>query len=208
MPFPSPVWNISPALSSLVGHAPSLQHSHSLSPLSSVSRIFDRIRPKTHAWPAWVWEIRPNLRYDRNLCSARSEIRPDLLSGYPRSPDLAGSHQRPKIWHSRTQIRSRIDRHSRTQFRLETHPYCRRSLTSSSPVGSIGRASTGLVEVVDDWCVGFPAVFGFNRNEKGIFVLCIYLFIYLTIFALNWCGASYKAPHQFENLLVSFSLCL
>jgi hypothetical protein len=45
MPFPSPVQNISPALSPLAGRSPSLSLS---------GRISDRIRSETHAWPAWV----------------------------------------------------------------------------------------------------------------------------------------------------------
>jgi hypothetical protein len=184
MPFPSPVQNISPVLS-----------------LSLSSRRLD-------LWPDPARNPRSPGMGLRNPAGsprlARSEIRLDLLPGYPCSLDLARCCRRPKIWPSRTQIRPRIDQpswtqiwptvHSQTQIRLETHPCRCHSFTSSSPAGSTGRASTRLVEVVVGRCVGFSIVSGFNRNEKGIFVLCILIYLFFTIFALNWGGATYKSP--------------
>jgi len=66
MPLPSPVQNISPALS----------------PLTDRSHSLPSHRPAGYL-----------IGFGRNPRSAISEIRPHLLSGYPRSLDLAGGQR-------------------------------------------------------------------------------------------------------------------
>jgi hypothetical protein len=66
MPLPSPVQNISPALS----------------PLTDRSHSLPSHRPAGYL-----------IGFGRNPSSAISEIRPHLLSGYPRSLDLAGGQR-------------------------------------------------------------------------------------------------------------------
>jgi hypothetical protein len=146
-PFTSPKY-LSGTLSS---HWP-----FSLSPLSPAGRISNRIRPKPtlgHIWDPTASPIGiPTL--------ARSRWWPEI---------------RQRIHHpTRTQIWPTV--HSQTQIKPKTHPCGRHSLTSSSLVGSTGRASIGLVGVVVGQCLKFSAVSRFNQNEKLGYFCLIYLF--------------------------------
>jgi hypothetical protein len=134
----------------------------SVSPPSHRSghRIFDRIRPKTHARPMWVWEFRSELRIPSG--SESSSWNP--LSAGVGLRDSAGSHIRlnPTLGQisldpTETQRSSHIPRSSRSLFPG-------RSLWEIWPNPTLCRISyparSSGVLAADDWGQGFSDVAG------------------------------------------------
>jgi len=127
--FPSLVQHLSGTLS-----LPSFRQ-HSLSPLTG--------RPKTHARPVWVEKSGRISHSVRSEIRAGSHARPDLRFGQISCRDTHARQISPAARDPAFSNPDPADRPSRTQIMPETHPYRRRSLSSSSPAGSTGLVGRG-----------------------------------------------------------------